>query len=71
MDILELKDIEQVAGGWSWKGAVIGGGAGFGGSSFGGPIGAGIGLGAGFVAGGLLGERWTDNSSYDGASGSW
>ena len=59
MQTLEMKDIENVAGGWSWKGAVMGGAAGFGGGSFGGPIGSGIGLGVGFVAVGLLGERWT------------
>ena len=34
MQTLEMKDIENVAGGWSLKGAVIGGAAGFGGGSF-------------------------------------
>lgn len=72
MNILELKEIEQVAGGWSWKGAIFGGGAGLGGGgAFGGPLGAGVGLGVGFVSGGLLGERWTDNGNSGGASGSW
>lgn len=73
MNILELKDIEQVTGGWSWKGAVFGGVAGMGAGGFGGAPGMAVGLGIGFASGGVLGERWTDNNnrSYGGASGSW
>lgn len=70
MNILELQDLEQVAGGWNWKGAV-GGGVAAAGGFVGGPIGGAVGLGVGFIGGGLLGGRWTDNRSYGGASGSW
>ena len=58
MQILDMKELDQVAGGrviWSWKGAVMGGASGAAGCSVGGPGGAAVGLAVGFVGGGIFG----------------
>ncbi len=60
-----MKEIEQVTGGWSWRGAIFGGAAG---GAVGGVAGAGVGLGIGFIGGGLFGK---DEHQMRGASGSW
>lgn len=57
MQILNHTELEQVSGGWSWKGAAIGGVAGAAGGSVGGFPGTIIGLGIGYVGGGLFGSE--------------